>query len=136
MITQIEEILDLYETDGFFIDIVVMRDCVCNNCWSDTGELGYDPTVPAERRRFDLFAERRFMERNTSAIQVRRSEVSIFYNNRVERGMLSSLEHGIRAEIGNFTHFEIGSLPGIMWVMITSRFMRAINSLWGSNLLA
>ena len=72
VIAQIEEILDRYDSDGLFIDIVryIGASCVCATCLAQIVEQGVEPEDPAQLRAFTLAAERRFMDRVTAAIRV------------------------------------------------------------------
>ena len=73
VIAQIEEILDLYDGDGLFIDIVRYFEeaCVCATCLEQMIEQGIDPEDPEQLRRFTLDAARRFMARTTETIQAK-----------------------------------------------------------------
>ena len=112
VIAQIEEILDLYDGDGLFIDIVRYGPvpCVCATCLRQMLEQGVDPEDAVQLRRFALQAERRFLARTTQAIRAKKPELGIFYNSRLR--MLWDPEIGNRPEKDDFTHWEIESLPG------------------------
>jgi hypothetical protein len=113
VVAQIEEILDRYEGDGFFVDIVQMRDCVCSQCMHDMQSMGIDPADPAQRAEFGPQATRRFMQRVSQAIHSKKPGQSIFFNNRTR--MITPPELGARAEKEFFTHFELETLPAILW---------------------
>jgi hypothetical protein len=113
VIAQIKEILDGYDGDGLFIDIVQMRDCVCNRCMHDMLAMGFDPADPDQRASFGLQATRRFMQRANQVIHSKKSDQNIFFNNRTR--MTTPPEIGARAEKEFFTHFELETLPAILW---------------------
>ncbi len=115
VIAQIEEILDRYDGDGLFIDIVRYgpTPCVCATCLRQMLEQGVDPEDPDQLRRFALASERRFMARTTQAIRAKKPEQSIFYNSRLR--VQWDPELGNRPEMDYFTHLEIESLPGGRW---------------------
>jgi hypothetical protein len=115
LIAQIEEILDMYDGDGLFIDIVryIGASCVCATCLGQMVEQGVDPDDPEQLRAFTLAAERRFMERTTRAIRAKKPDQTIFYNSRLRMGWDS--QQGNQPELDNFTHLEIESLPGGFW---------------------
>jgi hypothetical protein len=113
VIAQIEEILDGYDGDGFFIDIVQMRDCVCNQCMHDMQAMGIDPADPVQRANFGLHATRGFMQRASQVIHAKKPGQSVFFNNRTR--MITPPETGARAEKEFFTHFELETLPAILW---------------------
>ncbi len=115
VITQMEEILDMYDGDGLFIDIVRYgkHPCVCATCLSQMQAQRVDPTDAAELRAFSRRAERQFVERSSRAIRAKDPEQSIFYNARLNFDWDPAL--GNRPEEQEFTHFEIESLPGGFW---------------------
>ncbi|UCC61567.1 MAG: beta-galactosidase trimerization domain-containing protein [Anaerolineae bacterium] len=115
VVAQIEEILDLYDGDGLFIDIVryAPAPCVCATCLGQMLAQGVDPEDAEQLRCFALQAERRFMARTSQAIRAKKPDQSIFYNSRLR--MAWDPEWGNRPEMDAFTHLEIESLPGGLW---------------------
>lgn len=115
VIAQIEELLGRYEVDGLFVDITryVGGPCICATCLPQMLERGVDPEDPEQLARFALESERRFMRRCTAAIRAIRPDAGIFYNSRLR--VEGDPELGNRAELDDFTHLEIESLPGGFW---------------------
>jgi hypothetical protein len=115
VIAQIEELLRRYDVDGLFIDIVryIGAPCICSTCLGQMREQRVDPTDAEQLARFSLAAERRFMARCTAAIRALNADTGIFYNSRLRVEGDATL--GNRAELENFTHLEIESLPGGFW---------------------
>jgi len=114
VIDQIREIMQMYDVDGFFIDITryIGAPCVCSTCLAQMQAQGVNPEDPEQLKQFSLEAERRFMDRCTAAIRAIKP-VDIFYNSRLR--MHGQPERGNRVEMDNFTHIEIESLPGGGW---------------------
>jgi len=115
VVAQINEILELYDGDGLFIDIVRYAPvpCVCTTCLGQMMAQGVDPEDAGQLRRFALQAERRFMARTSQAIRAKKPGQSIFYNSRLR--VAWDPEWGNRPEMDAFTHLEIESLPGGLW---------------------
>ncbi|MCO6450977.1 MAG: alpha-L-fucosidase [Caldilineales bacterium] len=115
VINQMEEILEMYDVDGLFIDIVRYGEhpCVCATCLSQMQAEGVDPTNSEQLRAFTRRAERQFLQRSSAAIRAKNPEASIFYNARLNIDWNPAL--GNRPEVQDFTHFEIESLPGGFW---------------------
>jgi hypothetical protein len=113
-IAQIEEILDWYDGDGFFVDIVryFRGACVCATCLNQIISQGIDPEDQTQMRLFTLNNERRFMRRVTQAVINKKPTQSIFYNGRLR--MDWDPETG-NVQNDDFTHLEIESLPGGSW---------------------
>ncbi len=115
VVAQIEEVLDDYDGDGVFVDIVryMGAPCVCATCLSQMQAEGIDPTDAGQLAAFARATERRFLAKCSNAIRARDPEQSIFYNARLN--MDWDPELGNRPEVHEFTHFEIESLPGGFW---------------------
>jgi hypothetical protein len=112
---QVREILDTYPVDGVFIDIVnqIGGPCACSTCKSQMQVQGVNPLDELSLNRFSLEAERNFMRKVTSTIRAHSSETQIFYNSRLR--IEWDPELGNQAELENFSHLEIESLPGGFW---------------------
>lgn len=112
---QTKEILENYEIDGVFFDIVrqISPGCICNFCLDRMEKLNLDPESDEDLRRHSLMIEREFMERMSKLVWNIVPKISIFYNSRLR--IEPSPDRGIRPEIGFFSHFEIESLPSGLW---------------------
>ena len=115
VIAQIEEVLDLYDGDGVFVDIVryMGAPCVCATCLGQMRREGVDPTDPAQIGAFARGVERRFLAKCSAAIRAKDPDQSIFYNARLN--IDADPELGNRPEVQEYSHFEIESLPGGFW---------------------
>lgn len=116
LIAHIEELLDRYDVDGLFIDIVLRPHrarCVCSACLDEMARHGVDPKDPAQCAQFAHRVARRFMDRATQAIHAKRDGVGVFYNSRLQMHFRES--QGNRPELDDYTHLEIESLPGGFW---------------------
>jgi len=114
VLAQVEEVLEEYEPDGFFLDIVLRSTrfggCVCATCFKDMLAKGLDPTDAEQRSAFALDVERRFMSRAHELLIGQKPGLSLYFNSRLR--MNFNPAKGLRPESGYFTHFEIESLPG------------------------
>jgi len=115
VIAQIEEVMDCYPVDGWFIDIVsyLGGPCICMTCLAQMQSEGVDPKDPEQLAAFALAAERRFISRCTAAIRAKKPEATVFYNARLRADWDPAI--GNRPEMDDFTHLEIESLPGGFW---------------------
>lgn len=111
----LDELLDLYPADGFFLDMLVVHP---RADWSDeavvfrekNGLLGRDARTHA---RFEAAAQATFAEKFSAQIRARAPQASIFYN--AENRLFTDGALGVLARAGAQTHFEIESLPAGMW---------------------
>lgn len=108
VITQALELLDLYEVDGFFLDIINSRECSCSSCLGGMVSAGLDPAIPSHRRSYMLTVIRQAQSRISSALWDRDPKLSIFYNHSHVR--LTHREH-----LDSFSHLELESLPSGGW---------------------
>ncbi len=81
---QTEELIDRYECDGFFYDILMYHPdgCLCVNCLAELRRAGRDPRDPRERRLHNQEVARRFMARMSGLVRARLPRAGIFYNSR------------------------------------------------------
>lgn len=109
----VAELLDGYELDGFFFDIVRydIGGCACSVCLPELRAFARDEggsiTDEALRRRFHDLVSRRWMRRMSAFVRARRPDVGIFYNSRW--GM------HLADEVDVYTHLEVESLPTGGW---------------------
>lgn len=84
LIAQTSELMDRYDCDGFFYDILMYDadGCLCANCLPEMLRQGLDPTKRGHRRAHNMEVARRFMERVSAHVRARLPEAGIFYNSR------------------------------------------------------
>jgi len=109
------EILERYDVDGFFIDILFHHEQGCFNPQSivQREALSLLEDTPANNARFESMAQQQFAERFTRFIQGRAPQASVFYNS-TNRAYLTG-EVGWAARVQRETHNEIESLPSGFW---------------------
>jgi len=114
VLAQAEEVLEKYEPDGLFFDILLRATrfggCVCPTCLKEMEAKGLDPTDAEQRSTFALEVERRFMSRAHELARACRPGLNVYFNSRLR--MDFDPARGLRPESGYFSHFEIESLPG------------------------
>ena len=84
LIAQTEELMHLYDCDGFFYDIVMYHPDGCVNvpCLRSMREKGLNPRDPEDRRKHNHWIARRFMDKTSRVIRAKLPEAGIFYNSR------------------------------------------------------
>ena len=109
LVAQTEELLALYDCDGFFYDIVMYdaAGCVCAHCLAEMRRAGLDPTDPAQRQAHNTTVARRFMERVSACVRARRPQAGLFYNSRWGWQFQDEAQY--------FSQVEIESLPTGGW---------------------
>ncbi|MBP5489588.1 MAG: beta-galactosidase trimerization domain-containing protein [Lachnospiraceae bacterium] len=122
------EIFDLYHPDGFWIDIVQGKHCVCETCSEEMRELGLDPECDADVERFDRISETAFCRTMYQYIKSLDGNLEVFFNShpyRLDDGediMASSVE-----KRKYFDFVDIESLPSDQWGYV--HFPVAVNYL-------
>ncbi len=112
---QTRELLDSYDVDGFFYDIVWQANerfpdqsgCCCEYCLASMKKLNLNPESLADHGTHSQFVIDTFMARLSGMIRSRKPDATIFYNGRVRQGM--------GHEAAQMTHAEIEALPTGGW---------------------
>lgn len=81
---QTTELIDNYECDGFFFDILMTHGdgCLCVNCLAELRQQRRDPQNAEHRRLHNQQVHRRFMARMSGLIREKLPDAGIFYNSR------------------------------------------------------
>lgn len=109
LIAQTEELMGLYDCDGFFFDIVRYHDdgCLCPRCLPEMRRNGRNPEDPLQRRAHNHQAARRWMERTSRLIRAKFPDAGIYYNSRWGLHFADEAEY--------YSQVEIESLPTGGW---------------------
>ncbi|WP_240689082.1 alpha-amylase family protein [Ammoniphilus sp. YIM 78166] len=105
---QTQEVLEMFETDGIFFDIVKPVECVCKSCRRDMLEQGLDPTRQADRQLFAQEMINGFKEDMTAFVRQFNQDCLIYYN----QGHMGPKQRQVKDA---YTHFELESLPSGHW---------------------
>lgn len=121
---QVKELLDGYEVDGFFFDIVFMQldGCCCRYCFDDMRRSGLDPSNPSDRAKHGLSVTLKFMERMSNLIWGRKPNATIFYNGAVRYGLGRWAKYMSHVEIEALPTGGWGYLYFPMWVRYVRNF--------------
>ncbi|WP_273366966.1 alpha-amylase family protein [Alicyclobacillus herbarius] len=105
---QTEEVLQMFDVDGIFFDIVKVEECACKYCREGMLKAGLDPDRKADRLRYAQQMMDDFKRDMTAFVRSLNSECDIFYN----QGHVGPAE---RETAEAYTHFELESLPSGHW---------------------
>jgi hypothetical protein len=105
---QTAEVLQRFDCDGLFFDIVHQGPCLCERCLQSMARKDLDPASPADRRRHAEQLLDAFKRRMTGLVRQRAPEASIFYN-------AGHLGPETRRTLDLVTHLELESLPTGHW---------------------
>ncbi|MCS7252828.1 MAG: alpha-L-fucosidase [Armatimonadota bacterium] len=121
---QVNELLDGYDVDGFFFDIVFMQldGCCCRYCFDEMKRMGLDPSNPSDRKKHGLNVTLRFMERMSNLIWSKRRNATIFYNGAVRYGFGQWAKYMSHVEIEALPTGGWGYLYFPMWVRYVRNF--------------
>jgi len=103
-----EEVMDRYEPDGLFMDILVAWECVCPACLASMQRDGRDPEKREDRLANDRDVIMRYYRRLSEAVWSRDPDMRLFHNS-------GHIYKGERDRYRWFTHLEIESLPTGAW---------------------
>jgi hypothetical protein len=125
-IAQTMEVLDKFQTDGLFFDII-HHNCCCQRCVDLMKRKGLDPKNETDRYLFNIETVDRFRTRMTQAIRSKNKDCTIFYNS-------GHVDYHIRPTLDLYTHLELESLPSGGWgydhFPITGRYARRLGKPW------
>ena len=118
---QTAEVLERFDCDGFFFDIVYQGPCACTRCREAMQQQGLDPTSRTQRQRFADQLLDRFKARTSALVRAAAPEASIFYN-------AGHVGLETRRTLEQVSHLELESLPtghwGYLHFPVTVRFAR------------
>lgn len=121
VIEQTREVLEIFEVDGLFFDIIHQRQCCCRDCLDGMRADGLDPEREEDRTEFSEGVISRFRRRMMEAIRDLNRDCTIFFNQ-------GHVAPRVRHTLDTCTHLELESLPGGLWgydhFPLTVRFAR------------
>ncbi len=108
LVKQIEEVVQNYDADGIFLDIVGVRDCLCHTCLAELVATGKDPENAADVRALGERVYANYARRTNEAVHSHKPGLPVFHNGgHITRG---------RRDLAHFnTHLELESLPTGGW---------------------
>ncbi len=105
---QTREVLEMFDVDGFFFDIIFQGQCVCPVCLGGMLESGYDPELEADRVRYSKSVLDAFKRHFTDVVRSVNQDCTIFYN-------AGHIYPDWRPILDTYTHLELESLPSGGW---------------------
>ena len=108
LLAQVREVLETYDADGIFLDIVGVRECYCNTCVEEIRKRGFDPR---QTSKMNILWEETY-ENYTSRVQELIDELKpgtpVFHNG-------GHIRRGRRDLALMNSHLELESLPTGEW---------------------
>ncbi len=108
LLAQIKEVLENYDADGIFLDIVGVRMCCCNKCMQDMYARGMDPKNPEDVLKLGEETYANYLKRVRETVDSIRPGLPVFHNG-------GHIRHGRRDLAYGNTHLELESLPTGGW---------------------
>ncbi len=108
LVVTVEEILDTFEVDGLFFDIVRQDECCCSHCMEGMRRIGLEPASQQDRLSYSRQVEDSFREDVSLHVWRRLPGCPIFYNS-------GHIGPHIKSSIRSYSHIEVESLPGGQW---------------------
>jgi len=115
ILSMVDELINLYEVDGFWFDIVYQNDCVCKECVSSMKKSGLNPKKPEDVKKNGFKVIERFMKRLNNHVLEKIPDASIYFNMHLDPDNCLLQNYSIRKKNIWQTHFEIESLPSGEW---------------------
>lgn len=108
LVAQIEEVVQRYDVDGIFLDIVGVRQCYCQNCVADIRAEGKDPRDGDAMKALWERTYQNYATRTVEAAHKHKPGLPFFHNG-------GHIRRGRRDLAGYNTHLELESLPTGGW---------------------
>lgn len=108
VLEQAREVARSYDTPGFFFDILLANDCVCEACLERMRANGLDPESPRDRLRNDEAVNEAFRREISAALRVEFPGLRIFFNS-------GHIPKGGTKAFATYSHLELESLPTGGW---------------------
>lgn len=105
---EVDELLDKYEIDGFFFDIVYPRACYCSSCLKKMQATGVDIHDEEQVLGFSVKSLSEFKQELSQRIWARKANATVYYNT-------SHIHPGYRTFLEAISHVEVESLPSGGW---------------------
>jgi len=108
LVAQIEEVVQRYDADGIFLDIVGVHACYCQSCVASVRAEGGDPRDPAAMQKLWERTYDRYTEATNAAVWKHKPGLPVFHNG-------GHITRGRRDLAFKNTHLELESLPTGGW---------------------
>ena len=105
---QIEEVMQMYNPCGIFLDIISERQCFCEKCLADMKAAGLDPDSEEDHKKFGRMTFEKYLQSANAAVRKYSDTATIFHN----MGHVPKGDHNF---IEANTHLELESLPTAGW---------------------
>jgi hypothetical protein len=115
VLAQTQEIIDMYEVDGLWYDIIFQRQCVCADCIKSMKKLGFNPQNDEDVKKHDLIVLKKFMKTVYEYIKERLPEALVFFNGNWAIDGGYDPQYNVMERGQYQTHIEIESLPSELW---------------------
>lgn len=113
---EFKEVYDLYHPDGYWIDIVLGKDCICDECSRDMKLLGLNPEDYQDVKKFNTIAEINFCREFYEYLSGLDENLEIYFNSHPYE-----LDDGQNKDCTSiekrkyFDFIDIESLPSEQW---------------------
>jgi hypothetical protein len=123
-----QEILNSYDIDGIFFDIIVQTPCLCRYCQEGMRKEELNSGSLADRERYSLQVAERCMQRLSKLVWEHNPELSVFFNSRMRFD--TERKDSSLTEAQYYSHWEIESLASGQWgyshFPIAARFFQTL----------
>lgn len=106
--SHIEEVMQMYNPCGIFLDIISPKVCFCEKCMADMKALGLDSDNEADLKTFAFMTLDKYIAATNAAVRKYSDTATIFHNS----GHIPKGDYGF---IEANTHLELESLPTAGW---------------------
>lgn len=113
---ELKEVFELYNPDGYWIDIVQGKGCICPTCSTEMSKMGLNPECKEDAEKFDKVSETAFCREFYQYIKSLNTDLEVYFNSFPYR--LDDAEDMPYSSVEKRKYFDfldIESLPSDQW---------------------
>ena len=111
---QLTELVENYEVDGFWFDIIFQQKCICRECTKEMLSMSWDPGSEKDVLRHDDYVLEKFQKEMNAFVDSFHKNIPTFYNSSwIPNSGADELAIEHRSKLQD--HMEIESLPSGEW---------------------
>jgi len=113
---ELKETYELYKPAGYWIDIILQRECICGSCMKEIKAMGLDPQNAHHVRRHDRLVEIRFMKEFYEYLKAMDEDLTVYFNGYpCDSDLMDDVEYSTAQKRRYNSFLDIESLPSDAW---------------------
>lgn len=116
MKAEFDELHELFNPHGFWIDIIFQNQCICPTCMAEMQEMGLNPENLIDRYRHDRFVQIGYMQEMYGYLKTMNPVLEIYFNGHpYEMDLEDDEDYATAKKRACNTFIDVESLPSELW---------------------